>query len=128
MGEYREAPMLAQMVAAGELPAVGQRLPKNPSVWQPLEELGPYGGALRVFGVDPNPWNDLTESTGRGGGLLRVAPDGSIVGISPNALRHRQTKERSRSGSARASSGRTALPLPRTTSCSCSKIWSGTRR
>ena len=80
MGEYREAPMLAQMVAAGKLPVVDQRLPKNPSVRQQLEEIGRYGETRRVFAVDPNPWNDLTESTGRGGGLPKVAPDGSIVG------------------------------------------------
>ena len=47
---------------------------------QPIEEVGTYGGTLRVFAVDPNPWNDLTESVERGGGLAKVAPDGSIVG------------------------------------------------
>ena len=79
-GRYNEAPMLAALVAAGELPPVDERLPENPSVLQPIEEIGRYGGTLRVFAVDPNPWNDLTESVERGGGLAKVAPDGSVVG------------------------------------------------
>jgi peptide/nickel transport system substrate-binding protein len=44
---YNEAPMLAEMVAAGELPPVEERLPDNPVVLEPLEEIGTYGGTLR---------------------------------------------------------------------------------
>lgn len=37
---YKEAPMLADMVKAGKLPSVEQRLPKEPLVIQPHEEIG----------------------------------------------------------------------------------------
>lgn len=40
--EYREAPMLAELVKSGKLPAVGQRLPQKPRVIKPLEEVGKY--------------------------------------------------------------------------------------
>ena len=42
--DYNEAPMLADRVAAGELPPVADRLPPNPEVVTPLEEVGTYGG------------------------------------------------------------------------------------
>ena len=44
---YSEAPVLAEQVAAGELPPLEERLPDNPLVLQPLEEIGHYGGTLR---------------------------------------------------------------------------------
>ena len=39
-GEYKEAPMLAAMVAAGELPPVDERLPIEPKVLEAIEEIG----------------------------------------------------------------------------------------
>lgn len=38
--------MLAERVAAGELPPVGDRLPENPLVVVPLDEIGRYGGTI----------------------------------------------------------------------------------
>ena len=38
--QYNEAPMLAEMVAAGSLPALEERLPSNPMVIEPLEQIG----------------------------------------------------------------------------------------
>lgn len=46
MGSFSEAPMLAERVAAGELPPVEERLPENPVVSIPLMEIGTYGGDL----------------------------------------------------------------------------------
>lgn len=46
-GQYHEAPMLAELVAAGELPPVEERLPVNPRVVTPYEEVGQYGGTWR---------------------------------------------------------------------------------
>ena len=43
-GPYSEAPMLAEMVAAGTLPPVEERLPANPRVVEPLDSVGIYGG------------------------------------------------------------------------------------
>jgi peptide/nickel transport system substrate-binding protein len=41
---FSEAPMLAEMVAAGELPPVEERLPAEPLVVQPIDSVGQYGG------------------------------------------------------------------------------------
>lgn len=44
-GQYHESPMLAERVAAGELPPVEERLPSNPRVISlPGSEIGTYGG------------------------------------------------------------------------------------
>ncbi len=47
--EFNEAPMLAELVAAGELPPVAERLPvpEDLLVIQPLDEIGKYGGTWR---------------------------------------------------------------------------------
>ncbi len=50
---FNEAPMLAEMVAAGELPPVEERLPREPLVLQPLHEIGEYGGELSGAGLAP---------------------------------------------------------------------------
>ena len=71
-GQYGEAPMLAAMVAAGELPPVDERLPLNPAVHVPLEEIGQYGGTVRVFALDNWPWQDMTESVERGPYMLKA--------------------------------------------------------
>ncbi|UFN49294.1 ABC transporter substrate-binding protein [Roseomonas sp. OT10] len=44
---FQEAPQLAAEVAAGRLPPVEQRLPAEPLVLQPLQEVGRYGGIWR---------------------------------------------------------------------------------
>ena len=48
---YQEAPMLAERVARGELPPVGQRLPEEPAVEPPVSSIGQYGGAWRRLAV-----------------------------------------------------------------------------
>ncbi len=45
--QYNEAPLLAERVAAGELPPVDERLPVNPVVWPVFESIGNYGGRMR---------------------------------------------------------------------------------
>jgi len=45
--KYGEAPALAELVKAGKLPPVEQRLPKNPLVKVPWNEVGQYGGNVR---------------------------------------------------------------------------------
>ena len=42
-----EAPMLADLVKAGKLPPVEQRIPDEPCVTKPLTEVGKYGGTWR---------------------------------------------------------------------------------
>ena len=43
-----ESPMLAALVASGDLPPVHERLPNEPFVMEPVEQIGKYGGTLRV--------------------------------------------------------------------------------
>ncbi len=46
-GQYNEAPMLAELVQAGSLPPVDERLPTNPLVMPVAEQIGTYGGTMR---------------------------------------------------------------------------------
>ena len=66
---YNEAPMLAEMVASGDLPPVDERLPAEPQVIEPVERVGTYGGTLR-FG-EVNPINLWSFATLRMNGLFR---------------------------------------------------------
>lgn len=44
---FQEAPDLAEKVKAGTLPAVEERLPSNPLVFESIDSIGEYGGSLR---------------------------------------------------------------------------------
>jgi len=44
---FKENPMFAEKVKKGELPAVEKRLPEEPLVVMPYDEIGKYGGKLR---------------------------------------------------------------------------------
>ncbi len=54
-GGYHEAPMLAALVAAGQLPPVEQRLPADPVVITPVESVGKYGGTWHTA----SPWPSI---------------------------------------------------------------------
>ena len=72
-GEYNESPMLRERVAAGELPPVEERLPLNPRVVTPVNEIGQYGGSWThlvtmnetgftvIYYKEPLVTNDLRE-------------------------------------------------------------------
>jgi peptide/nickel transport system substrate-binding protein len=49
----KEAPMLAEQVAAGELPPLEERLPANPLVVEPYEAPGKYGGTWKIGSTSP---------------------------------------------------------------------------
>lgn len=51
--KYNEAPILAELVKQGKISPLEQRLPKNPEVVKPYEEVGLYGGTLRLGLVGP---------------------------------------------------------------------------
>jgi peptide/nickel transport system substrate-binding protein len=59
-GQYNEAPMLAERVAAGELPPVEERLPTNPLVMSTME-IGVYGGTMRRGFTGPSDYNNNTR-------------------------------------------------------------------
>ncbi len=46
--KFHEAPELRLKVAEGELPPIEERLPEEPLVDKPFEEVGTYGGTLRL--------------------------------------------------------------------------------
>ncbi|MEX0885902.1 MAG: ABC transporter substrate-binding protein [Phycisphaeraceae bacterium] len=46
---FAEAPALAALVEAGALPPVAERLPDEPLVIHPPEQVGPYGGTWRRY-------------------------------------------------------------------------------
>lgn len=50
---FAEAPMLADMVAAGDLPPVEERLPSEPMVVHTLNSVGVYGGELAGPSTSP---------------------------------------------------------------------------
>ena len=55
--EYHQSPILDDAVKSGKLPPVEQRLPENPRVETPVEQVGQYGGTWRsgmVGGSDRN--------------------------------------------------------------------------
>ncbi len=45
--DYAQAPMLDALVESGDLPPVAERLPANPLVIAPVENIGAYGGTWR---------------------------------------------------------------------------------
>ncbi len=51
---YQEAPMLRELVEAGKLPPVAERLPEEPAVIEPLREVGKYGGTWRRLAIYPD--------------------------------------------------------------------------
>ncbi|MDQ3541492.1 MAG: ABC transporter substrate-binding protein [Chloroflexota bacterium] len=53
---FQESPLLAEQTASGALPPVAERLPANPMVLTPNEEIGTYG----------QDWNMATSSQGSG--------------------------------------------------------------
>jgi len=59
--KFSEAPMLAELVKQGKLPPVEQRLPKNPVVVTPVEEVGQYGGTWRRAWLGPSDRAALTR-------------------------------------------------------------------
>lgn len=64
-GQYHESPMLSERVERGELPPVGERLPVEPLVIQPVQQIGQYGGRLLVGDIratDPQQVRALAQS------------------------------------------------------------------
>ncbi len=45
--KFHEAPQLAELVKAGKLPPVEQRIPQEPMVLKPIRSIGKYGGIWR---------------------------------------------------------------------------------
>ncbi len=77
IAKFAEAPMLADQVKAGKLPAVEKRLPAEPKVADVVEEIGQYGGDWRQVWRsvnEPYAFNRICME-----GLLQYKWDGSKV-------------------------------------------------
>ena len=81
--QIREAPMLAERVAKGELPPVEERIPQEPFVEHPLEEIGRYGGSIRRVYIGVSDWQNLNYMGVRNEPLVFVSQDGTVK---PNLL------------------------------------------
>jgi peptide/nickel transport system substrate-binding protein len=76
--EFKESPLLADRVAAGDLPPVEERLPAEPLVDNPFESVGTYGGSLTLGQVSAStgfPASNFTTFES----LFNLARDGSTV-------------------------------------------------
>lgn len=63
--KFNEAPQLTQLVKAGKLPPVGQRIGQDPLVIQPVHEIGKYGGVWRRgFSGASDFWNGARSASG----------------------------------------------------------------
>ena len=69
-----EAPALAEVVKAGKLPPLKDRLPEEPAV---VDRKGKYGGILRsaTNAKELFPWTPIKYAGGMHGIPLRLAPD-----------------------------------------------------
>ena len=74
---YNEAPMLKELVDAGKLPPVEERLPENPLVIPVTESIGQYGGTWHRGFLGPSDYNNYVRVVYDG--LVRFSPDGSKV-------------------------------------------------
>jgi len=82
--KYNEAPQLAELVKQGKLPPVEKRLPEEPLVVDPLEEIGKYGGVYRGAGFGPQSGQLDTEAL-RMQNLLQINPD--LKTLTPNIVK-----------------------------------------
>lgn len=73
-----ESPMLAEMVANGDLPVLEDRLPDEPAELVLLGEPGVYGGTLYSYALGPDPWNDLMPAPEMSPRFLQMDMDGNI--------------------------------------------------
>src|SRR5207247_11022282 len=62
---FKEAPQLAELVKAGKLPPVAERVGQDPVVIKPLKEVAKYGGTWRAALTEPGDfWNGLRSCSG----------------------------------------------------------------
>lgn len=91
--EFKEAPVLKTRVSAGELPPVEDRIPSEPLVLMPIEQIGEYGGVWRDVGLGVrdiySPWYTVREP------LIRWSRD--FTSFVPNVAKGWKVSEDTRS-------------------------------
>ena len=70
---YTQAPMLDSLVESGELPPIEERLPAEPMVVAPVDNIGSYGGT----------WNLGIRGTGDGANFVRHIAYDNLVNWNP---------------------------------------------
>jgi len=75
--KFNEAPMLRAMVAAGGLPPVEERLPEEPLVVEPVEEIGQYGGTWNRVWLGPSDRTGVQKIAGEQ--MIRFNVNGTKV-------------------------------------------------
>ncbi|HOL54775.1 MAG TPA: ABC transporter substrate-binding protein [bacterium] len=76
--KFGESPMLTNLVKQNKLLPIEKRLPKDPLVVVPVEEVGEYGGQVNLFTASPNNLGEADYFTGYEH-ILGIATDGSTV-------------------------------------------------
>jgi peptide/nickel transport system substrate-binding protein len=79
--KYKESPVLADMVKAGSLPPVEERLPKIPLVLAPIDEIGKYSTKRWRSLLPDAGWFGHFQESQYGHSALRWIDDG--LGIAP---------------------------------------------
>ena len=74
---FKEAPVLAEQVRAGKLPAVDARLPETPLLVPVVERVGDYGGVWRRAFLGPADSNNYVRVVYDA--LFRFSPDGAKI-------------------------------------------------
>lgn len=73
ISEFNESPMLKEMVESGDLPPIKERLPEEPVVIKPRQEIGKYGGSIKGASEVEGNTGDLFFANMQY--LLKLAPD-----------------------------------------------------
>ncbi len=73
---FNESPQLTELVKQGKLPSVEKRLPEEPAVVEPVEEVGQYGGTWRRAALSKS--NIISPRMGYEP-LVRWARDGKTI-------------------------------------------------
>jgi len=80
--KFKEAPVLAELVKAGKLPKVDERLPKNPLALAPVDGIGKYS-SRRWRTAWGGGWSGVFQESQYGHSALRWIDDG--LGVAPGA-------------------------------------------
>ena len=72
--DFKESPILSEQVKKGELPPVEERLPDDPIVITPFEEIGRYGGTIRTFDAETELINNVEPPLIMGPAVSKILP------------------------------------------------------
>jgi peptide/nickel transport system substrate-binding protein len=81
---FKEAPTLTELVKAGKLPPVEQRITQDPLVIKPVKEIGKYGGTWRRAFTGPADWSSGVRV---GGTDREIGWDYTGTKLVPNIVR-----------------------------------------